>query len=103
MEFIGRGGVPVGLVPDVTYEQEEFMMEKGDRLLLYSDGFTEAHLKNGAMLDTEGLVELVKRCNPHHSGKAFLDDLYWQLTQVMGDDKGLEDDISATLFEFQGP
>ena len=26
MEFIGRGGVPVGLVPDVDYEQEEFIM-----------------------------------------------------------------------------
>ncbi len=103
MEFIGRGGVPVGLVPDVDYEQEEFIMEKGDRLLLYSDGFTEAHLKDGSMLDTEGLVDLVKQCDPKRRGKEFLDDLYWHLTQVMGDDKGLEDDISATLFEYQGP
>ena len=55
------------------------------------------------MLDTEGLVDLVKQCDPKRSGKEFLDDLYWHLTQVMGDDKGLEDDISATLFEYQGP
>ncbi|TNJ45618.1 fused response regulator/phosphatase [Phaeobacter sp. B1627] len=103
MEFIGKGGVPVGLVPDIGYDQEEFVMEKGDRLLLYSDGFTEAHLKDGSMLDTEGLVNLVERCNRNQSGKAFLDELYQNLTDVMGDDKGLEDDISATLFEFQGP
>ncbi|CUH79622.1 Phosphate regulon transcriptional regulatory protein PhoB [Tritonibacter multivorans] len=103
MEFIGQGGVPVGLVPDIGYSQEEFQMELGDRLLLYSDGFTEAHLEDGSMLDSEGLIELVKKCKPGQSGQEFLDDLYWNLTQVMGKDSGLEDDISATLFEFQGP
>ena len=103
MEFIGQGGVPVGLVPDIGYSQEEFQMELGDRLLLYSDGFTEAHLEDGRMLDSDGLIELVKKCKPGQTGQEFLDDLYWNLTQVMGKNSGLEDDISATLFEFQGP
>ena len=103
MEFIGQGGVPVGLVPDIGYSQEEFQMELGDRLLLYSDGFTEAHLEDGTMLDSDGLIELVKKCKSGQSGQEFLDDLYWNLTQVMGKESGLEDDISATLFEFQGP
>ena len=103
MEFIGQGGVPVGLVPDIGYSQEEFQMELGDRLLLYSDGFTEAHLEDGSMLDSDGLIELVKKCKPGQTGQEFLDDLYWNLTQVMGKNSGLEDDISATLFEFQGP
>lgn len=103
MEFIGQGGVPVGLVPDIGYSQEEFQMELGDRLLLYSDGFTEAHLEDGTMLDSDGLIELVKKCKPGQTGQEFLDDLYWNLTQVMGKNSGLEDDISATLFEFQGP
>lgn len=102
MEFIGEGGVPVGLVPDIGYSQQEFQMELGDRLLLYSDGFTEAHLEDGTMLDSDGLIELVKQCKPGQSGQEFLDDLYWNLTQVMGKDTGLEDDISATLFEYQG-
>lgn len=103
MEFIGQGGVPVGLVPDIGYSQEEFQMEKGDRLLLYSDGFTEAYLEDGTMVDSDGLLKLVGKCDPAQGGQEFLDDLYWNLTQVMGKDSGLEDDISATLFEFQGP
>ena len=103
MEFIGQGGVPVGLVPDIGYSQEEFQMELGDRLLLYSDGFTEAHLKDGSMLDSDGLIDLVKKCKPGQTGQELLDDLYWNLTQMMGKNSGLEDDISATLFEFQGP
>ncbi|WP_152618457.1 PP2C family protein-serine/threonine phosphatase [Leisingera sp. ANG-Vp] len=103
LEFIGKGGVPVGLVPDIGYSQEEFTMEKGDRLLLFSDGFTEARLEDGSMLEPEGLLELVGKCSSDQSGKEFLDDLYWHLTQVMSKEHGLEDDVSATLFEYQGP
>ncbi|WP_145977062.1 PP2C family protein-serine/threonine phosphatase [Leisingera aquaemixtae] len=103
MEFIGKGGVPVGLVPDIGYSQEEFTMERGDRLLLFSDGFTEARLEDGSMLEPEGLLELVEKCGSGQSGKEFLDDLYWHLTQVMSKEHGLEDDVSATLFEYQGP
>ncbi|WP_424977343.1 PP2C family protein-serine/threonine phosphatase [Leisingera sp. S232] len=103
LEFIGKGGVPVGLVPDIGYSQEEFTMERGDRLLLFSDGFTEARLEDGSMLEPEGLLDLVQKCGPERSGKEFLDDLYWQLTQIMSKEHGLEDDVSATLFEYQGP
>ncbi|MDE4172865.1 fused response regulator/phosphatase [Phaeobacter sp. PT47_59] len=102
-EFIGKGGVPVGLVPDIGYTQEELILEKGDRLLLYSDGFTEARLENGEMLEAEGLLELIKKCDGSQSGKEFLDDLYWNLTQILSQEHGLEDDVSATLFEYEGP
>ncbi|MDE4062404.1 MAG: fused response regulator/phosphatase [Pseudophaeobacter sp. bin_em_oilr2.035] len=102
-EFIGKGGVPVGLVPDIGYSQEEIVMEKGDRLLLYSDGFTEARLESGEMLEAEGLLELIRKCDSSQSGKEFLDDLYWNLTQILSPEHGLEDDVSATLFEYEGP
>ncbi|EBA16985.1 response regulator [Roseobacter sp. SK209-2-6] len=103
VEFLGKGGVPIGLVPDIGYTQEETVLEKGDRLLLYSDGFTEARLENGEMLETEGLLDLISKCDTQQSGKEFLDDLYWNLTQVMSQEHGLEDDVSATLFEYEGP
>jgi len=102
-EFLGEGGVPVGLVPDIPYSQIEAVMEPGDRLLLYSDGFTEARLENGDMLETEGLLDLIAKCDSQHSGQEFLDDLYWNLTQVMSSEYGLEDDVSATVFEYNGP
>ncbi len=102
VEFIGKGGVPVGLVPDIAYEQVEFVMEKGDRLLLYSDGFTEARLTSGEMLEPEGLLDLIEKCDSRQSGEEFLNDLYWHLKQVMSPEYGMEDDVSATLFEFQG-
>lgn len=102
-EYVGDGGVPIGLLPDIPYTQFETQLEPGDRLLLYSDGFTECRLSNGEMLEPEGLLQLVQDCDPHQGGQEFLDDLFWRLTQVMSDEHGLEDDVSATFFEYNGP
>ena len=101
-EFVGEGGVPIGLIPDAPFAQIEMQMEPGDRLLLYSDGFTEAPLKSGGMLEPEGLLDLVDQSHSTGTGLEFLDDLYWHLTQIMESGAGLEDDVSATLFEFNG-
>ncbi len=100
--FIGSGGLPIGLIPDAAYAQETISLQAGDRLLLYSDGFTETRLQNGEMLEAAGLVELVSRCDPGAMGQEFLDDLFWHLNQVMSSEHGMEDDVSATLFDYGG-
>ena len=102
VEFVGQGGLPIGLMPGADFTQAEFRMEPGERLLMYSDGFTECSLAEGGMLESEGLVDLVRSCQPGQSGQEFLDDLYWNLTQIMAPGPGMEDDISATLFEYNG-
>ncbi|MFK7751981.1 MAG: PP2C family protein-serine/threonine phosphatase [Sedimentitalea sp.] len=100
-EFVGEGGVPIGLLPDIPFSQYHLKLEDGDRLLLYSDGFTECRLKNGEMLEPEGLIDLIQKCQPNQDGQEFLDDLFWNLTQIMSPEFGMEDDVSATLFEFK--
>ena len=102
MEFVGSGGLPIGLVSDVAYEGVEFVMQPGDRLLIYSDGFSEATLKDGNMLDQHGLADLAGQCLGG-TGTEFLDDLYWRLSQITRDGGNLEDDISAALLEYDGP
>ena len=99
MEFVGKGGMPIGLIPDVDFEQIEFSMEPGDRLLLYSDGFSEALVEGGEMLGEDGLMEMAKTV-ADRPGREFLDDLFWTLTQRMTSEDGMDDDVSATLFEF---
>lgn len=101
-EFLGEGGVPVGLLSGVPYEQFEVTMKRGDRLLLYSDGFTECRLADGEMLEQEGLTTLIGTCSAAQGGQEFLDDLFWSLSQKMSPDYGMEDDVSATLFEYMG-
>ncbi|MGY9045600.1 MAG: PP2C family protein-serine/threonine phosphatase [Rhodobacterales bacterium] len=98
--FLGTGGLPVGLIEQATYEGQDLIMMSGDRLLLYSDGFTEARLKDGSMLGEEGLLGLVQSCGGSSNGPEFLDDLFWRLNAQMATDVGLQDDVSAALFEF---
>lgn len=42
-QFIGEGGFPIGLMPNMTYQDEEhtFTLAPGERLFLYTDGLTE--------------------------------------------------------------
>lgn len=99
-DFIGNGGLPIGLVDEVSYDQHEFQLQSGDRLLLYSDGFTEAVMKNGEMLGDDGLVEIFRESARYGSGPDLLEDMFWRLTQQMESAAKLGDDVSAALLEF---
>ena len=100
VEFIGDGGLPIGLVDEVVYDQVNFAMRRGDRLLLYSDGFTEAVMKNGDMLGEDGLVDLFRESAKVGEGPELLQDMFWRLTEGMLDSTSLGDDVSAALLEF---
>jgi sigma-B regulation protein RsbU (phosphoserine phosphatase) len=56
----GGRRLPLGL-DDPQIEVAEEMLERGDRLLLYTDGATEARDHSGDIFATEGLVDLVER------------------------------------------
>ncbi|BBU59189.1 fused response regulator/phosphatase [Mameliella alba] len=99
-DFIGDGGLPIGLVDEVSYDQHDFQLQSGDRLLLYSDGFTEAVMKNGEMLGDDGLVEIFRESARTGSGPDLLEDMFWRLTQQMESAAKLGDDVSAALLEY---
>jgi hypothetical protein len=43
------GGLPLGVIADVTYEETSLYLHPGDRLLMMSDGVAEARKSNGEM------------------------------------------------------
>jgi len=53
-------GVPLGLLPDVTYDRLVIKPHPGDIVLLYSDGVSEATNADGTELGRDGLVELLR-------------------------------------------
>ncbi|WP_353617441.1 fused response regulator/phosphatase [Tropicibacter sp. R15_0] len=100
VDFVGDGGLPIGLVDHVDYDQHEFRLESGDMLLLYSDGFTEAVMKNGEMLGEDGLAQLFIEAAKCGQGSDLVEDMFWRLTSQMEDPSKLGDDVSAALLEF---
>lgn len=99
IEFLGQGGLPVGLFAGASYETVTAQLYPGDRLFLGSDGITEAAQADGRQLGEEGLAGLLGAVRQHRAGQ-LLDALYWQLQHFTGDSLG--DDVSAALFEFDG-
>lgn len=65
VEWINEGGTLVGLIPDTPFESGQALLAPGDRLILYSDGITEAVRPDGEFFEDERLVDAV-----HAAGSA---------------------------------
>jgi phosphoserine phosphatase RsbU/P len=50
-----HGNVPVGLLPDATFESARCQMKSGDRFILVTDGVTEAENPKGDFFDDSRL------------------------------------------------
>jgi sigma-B regulation protein RsbU (phosphoserine phosphatase) len=55
-------GMPVGMIEDAPFQMVQTQLSPGDKLVIYSDGLTEAENTEGAFFDTERL-RLVLREN----------------------------------------
>jgi sigma-B regulation protein RsbU (phosphoserine phosphatase) len=62
--LVGGRRMPLGL-DDSQIEIAEEMLERGDRLLLFTDGVTEARDRAGEPFGTERLIDLVQRNAGH--------------------------------------
>jgi len=60
MQWLGQGGIPLGIFPDYEYETGEVSMRSGDVLVLYSDGITEAGARDGTEFGEQRLQALVQ-------------------------------------------
>lgn len=80
---------------EVDYQQTEIKLKKGDILLLYTDGITEAIDKKGKEFGKERLIELVKK---HHKldTRKIINHICKALSHFLSD-KPLHDDLTITI------
>ena len=83
--------MPLGLMPEMSYEQKEIVLGPTDSVLLYSDGLVEAHDPKGEMFGFPRLRALVAEYAEERSlGEALLEELY----SFVGEGWEHEDDIA---------
>src|SRR3712207_1918645 len=76
-------GMPLGLMPGMSYEENEAVLEPGESVLFYSDGLTEAHDPKGGMFGTSRLRYLLAE-HPG-DGKALIAYLVEELGRFTGE------------------
>jgi serine phosphatase RsbU (regulator of sigma subunit) len=58
-EELRARGMPLGLMPGISYEEKETVLDAGDSALFYSDGLVEAHDPEGEIFGFRRLQALV--------------------------------------------
>jgi sigma-B regulation protein RsbU (phosphoserine phosphatase) len=60
VEFLGDGGLTLGIIPEKQYEERPVQINSGDILVMYTDGVTDAENERAELFGTDRLVDLVK-------------------------------------------
>jgi serine phosphatase RsbU (regulator of sigma subunit) len=96
-EELRARGMPLGLMPGMSYEEKEIVLERGESVLFYSDGLVEAHDPRYEMFGFPRLQGLV---GTHRSGgSSLIGFLLSELTRFTGEDWEQEDDITLVTLE----
>jgi serine phosphatase RsbU (regulator of sigma subunit)/ketosteroid isomerase-like protein len=90
-EELRARGMPLGIMPGMSYEEREVSLSEGNCVLFYSDGLVEAHNPRGEMFGFPRLRELVAEHGEERSlGNFLLEELY----SFVGEGWEQEDDIT---------
>jgi serine phosphatase RsbU (regulator of sigma subunit) len=95
-EELRARGMPLGLMPGMSYEENEATLEAGDSTLFYSDGLVEAHNPQREMFGFPRLGRLVAE---HAEREPLVDFLMDELRSFTGDRWDQEDDITLVTLE----
>jgi serine phosphatase RsbU (regulator of sigma subunit)/anti-sigma regulatory factor (Ser/Thr protein kinase) len=89
-------GMPLGLLPGMSYEQKEAVVGPGGTLLLHSDGLAEAHDRRREMFGFPRLAALVADCA---EGARLIDHLLTELARFTGPSWEQEDDVTLVVLQ----
>ncbi len=91
-------GVPLGVMPEAVYPEGRFTLKRGQRILLYSDGITEAKSADGKLFGPGRLQENLS-AGGHLSCERLLDALLKQVHTFSGAST-FQDDVTLLLLSF---
>ena len=96
-EELRARGMPLGLMPGMSYEEQEVTLESGDSALFYSDGLVEAHdPKRREMFGFPRLQMLVAK---YAEQESLMNSLLEQLYSFTGEGWEQEDDITLVTLQ----
>ncbi len=94
-------GMPLGLMPGMSYEEKETVLVPGEGVLFYTDGLIEAHNPQGEMFGTPRLSSLLVEHaeDGRHLSATLMEELY----SFVGEGWEQEDDITLLTLRRSAP
>jgi serine phosphatase RsbU (regulator of sigma subunit) len=89
-------GMPLGLLPEMVYEEQETVIEPGELLMLYSDGIVEARDPHRELFGDKRLAAHLAASTPERD---LTDTLCEAVSQFTGPGSEQEDDITMFVIE----
>jgi PAS domain S-box-containing protein len=89
-------GMPLGLMPDMSYEQKEITLRPRESVLFYTDGLVEAHSPRREMF---GFPRMQGFVGSHPGGATLIDSLLAELERFTGEEWEQEDDITLVTLQ----
>ncbi|MBC7981048.1 MAG: serine/threonine-protein phosphatase, partial [Armatimonadetes bacterium] len=93
VKSIAPEGLPLGILPETTFSNQTEILPKNSRVLLYTDGLTEARNSAGEFFGQERLIKWLKRAPHLRRGADELKDelaaelMAFQATSTLSDDQ----------------
>jgi serine phosphatase RsbU (regulator of sigma subunit)/predicted ester cyclase len=94
-------GMPLGLMPEMSYEEKEIVLDAGDSVLFYSDGLVEAHDRHRHQMF--GFPRLRALVAGHAEKQSFVTLLLAELYSFTGEGWEQEDDITLLMLRRFAP
>ena len=89
-------GMPLGLMPEMIYEEKQDSIETGESVIFYSDGLVEAHNPEGEMFGDPRLQRLIAE---QPGGEKSISLMLAELSQFTGPGWEQEDDVTFVTLE----
>jgi sigma-B regulation protein RsbU (phosphoserine phosphatase) len=92
LKTVSPDGLPLGILPNVTYEQEVLPLEECSCALLYTDGLTEARNSHGELFGQERLSAWLRQNAAKRKTAAELSENFLTELKSFQSQAGLSDD-----------
>jgi phosphoserine phosphatase RsbU/P len=97
MEFLDKGGLPLGIEPSAVYETGTVSLRAGDTLVMFTDGVVEAFNAPGEEFGNGRWLNAIRSLPPGTAGQA-LQYLMRQVDEFVGATRQ-SDDITCLVFQ----
>ena len=89
-------GMPLGMIPNLAYEEKQTVLAPGESVLFHSDGLVEAHNPQREMFGFPRLKSLVAS---HPGGEGLITRLLAELSDFASPDWDQEDDVTLVTLQ----